>query len=193
VITAEGMSRLVNPGDFDTAILFGDAATATIVADLAHSPRPLGRLHRPLVSAKGEAGQVIRVPSPGDGFFTMDGRRVYAEAVRQMTATLQAACASCNLSPQDLSLVVPHQANAKILEDVRRRLGLPPERLATTIDWSGNTSSSSIPLCLAEFDRRGTLPGGMIGLTAFGGGFTFGAALLEMPRRPDSTTPSLND
>jgi len=185
VITAEGMSRLVNPGDFDTAILFGDAATATIVADLAHSPRPLGRLHRPLVSAKGEAGQVIRVPGPGDGSFTMDGLVVYAEAVRRMTGMLQAACASCNLNPEDLSLVVPHQANAKILEAVRQRLGIPPERLATTIDWSGNTSSSSIPLCLADFERCGALPGGMIGLTAFGGGFTFGAALLETPRRPD--------
>ncbi len=193
VITAEGMSRMVNPSDFDTAILFGDAATATIVADPAHSSRPLGRLHRPLVSAKGDGAQVISVPGAGNGFFKMDGLRVYAEAVRQMTAMLQAACASRNLSPQDLSLVVPHQANAKILEDVRQRLGLPMERLATTIDWSGNTSSSSIPLCLADFDRCGALPGGMIGLTAFGGGFTFGAALLEMPRRPHSTTPSFND
>jgi len=186
VITAEGMSRLPDPNDFDTAILFGDAATATIVGGPGHCQRPLGRLHRPIISAKGEAGHVIRVPAEGNGYFAMDGLRVYAEAVRQMTATLQTACASRNLTPQDLSLVVPHQANAKILEDVRQRLGLPRERLATTIDWSGNTSSSSIPLCLADLERRGAMPGGMIGLTAFGGGLTFGAALLEAPQRPGS-------
>jgi 2-oxoisovalerate dehydrogenase E1 component len=185
VITAEGMSRMTDPRDFDTAILFGDAATATIVGGPGHCDRPMGRLHRPLVSAKGEAGNVVRVPAAGTGFFAMDGLRVYSEAVRRMTAMLQAACALRNLKPQDLSLVVPHQANAKILEDIRQRLDLPRDRLATTIDWSGNTSSSSIPLCLADFERRGGLPPGMIGLTAFGGGLTFGAALLEVPGRPE--------
>jgi 2-oxoisovalerate dehydrogenase E1 component len=187
VITAEAMSRVIDPSDFDTAVLFGDAATATIVADRGHARRPLGLLHRPVISAKGDSGPVIRIPAQGAGYFAMDGRRVYAEAVRQMTVMLQAACESRHLSPQELRLVVPHQANAKILNDVGLRLGLAPERVATTIDWTGNTSSSSIPLCLADLDRRAALPEGMIGLAAFGGGFTAGAALLEVSRRASPT------
>jgi 2-oxoisovalerate dehydrogenase E1 component len=188
VITAEAMSRLVNPSDFDTAVLFGDAATATIVAESRETKKPLGSLHRPIISAKGDSGQVIRIPAQGAGFFAMDGLRVYAEAVRQMTVMLQAACASCDLSPQKLSLVVPHQANAKILNDVRLRLGLPPESVASTIAWTGNTSSSSIPVCLADLARRGALPDGTIGLTAFGGGFTAGAALLVVSQRCEAAT-----
>ena len=183
VITAEAMSRVVDPGDFDTAIVFGDAATATLVAGEAYSDVPLARLYRPVLSAKGEPGRVIRVPARGDDYFAMDGLRVYGEAVRQMPAMLQMACASRGLTPQDLSLVVPHQANAKIMEDVRRRLGIAPERVASTVAWTGNTSSSSIPLCLAEIDRRGAWPSGTIGLTAFGGGYTFGAAILETQAR----------
>jgi len=183
VITAEGMSRVVDPGDFDTAIVFGDAATATIVAGAGHSDRPLARLYRPVLSAKGESGQVIRLPAPGGGHFAMDGRRVYAEAVRQMTGMLETACAARGLTPRDLSMVVPHQANAKIMEDVRLRLGVDPDRVASTVAWTGNTSSSSIPLCLADLDRRGAWPSGTIGLTAFGGGYTFGAAILETPPR----------
>src|SRR5262249_31126476 len=115
IVTAEGMSQMADPSDFDTAILFGDAATATIVAGTAHAPGRLGRLHRPIISAKGEAGHVIHVPPPGTGYFRMDGLRVYAEAVRQMTAMIQKACKARGLEPRDLSLIVPHQANAKIL------------------------------------------------------------------------------
>ncbi len=84
----------------------------------------------------------------------MDGLRVYAEAVRHMTGMLQTACAARGLMPRDLSMVVPHQANAKIMEDVRMRLGVELERVASTVAWTGNTSSSSIPLCLADLDRR---------------------------------------
>ncbi len=183
VVTAEGMSRVVDPGDFDTAIIFGDAATATIIAGAGYCDRALARLHRPFLSAKGEAGKVIRVPGPGGGHFAMNGLRVYAEAVRHMTGMLQTACASRGLTPRDLSLVVPHQANAKIMEDVRLRLGVDPEQVASTVAWTGNTSSSSIPLCLADLHRRGAWPSGTIGLTAFGGGYTFGAAILETPPR----------
>jgi 2-oxoisovalerate dehydrogenase E1 component len=181
VITAEALSRVVDPGNFDTAIIFGDAATATIVAGAGSSGRPLARLHRPILSAKGEAGQVIRVPGAGGGHFAMNGLRVYGEAVRHMIGMLQTACTARGLTPQDLSMVVPHQANAKIMEDVRRRLAIAPERVASTVAWTGNTSSSSIPLCLADLNRRGAWPSGTIGLTAFGGGYTFGAAILETP------------
>jgi 2-oxoisovalerate dehydrogenase E1 component len=183
VITAEALSGLVDPDDFDTAIVFGDAATATLLGSAGTTETPLARIHRPVISAKGEPGQVIRVPVRGDGHFFMDGRRVYSEAVRQMTGMLQAACAARGLTPRDLSLLVPHQANAKIMADVRDRLGVEPDRVASTIAWTGNTSSSSIPLCLADLHRRGAWPSGTIGLTAFGGGYTFGAAIMETVAR----------
>jgi 3-oxoacyl-[acyl-carrier-protein] synthase III len=108
----------------------------------------------------------------------MDGLRVYAEAVRRMISLLGSACEVEGITPLDLDLIVPHQANARIINDIRIRLGLPADRAFIHLDEVGNTSSSSIPLALAALAGRGPLPGA-IGLTAFGGGFTFGAAVLR--------------
>lgn len=179
IVSTEALSPLADPDDFDTAILFGDAATATILhgPDAEGGDHAWGRLHRPVVSAKGEPGKVLVVPHPGQGFVRMDGLRVYAEAVRQMVAMLDRACEAAGLSRDDLDLVVPHQANARIITDVRKRMGLPPERVHVNIEHLGNTSSSTIPLCLA--DLASSHPATRLGLTAFGGGYTFGAAILE--------------
>ncbi len=182
IVTAEGMSRATDPDDFDTVILFGDAATATIVCGPDAKCRPFARFHRPIVSAKGEPGRIVRVPLPGTGYFGMEGLHLYVEAVRSMTAMLQKACEAEGVAVGDLSLIVPHQANGRIMSNLGMLLGLPSDRIASNIAWTGNTSSSSIPLCLADYRRRGPLPPGKIGLTAFGGGLTFGAALLEVPR-----------
>ncbi|RUL87364.1 thiamine pyrophosphate-dependent enzyme [Tautonia sociabilis] len=181
LITAEALSPLADPDDFDTAILFGDAATATLIAgplaDLG-SASCLGRLRRPVLSARGEPGEVLRVPAEGSGSLAMDGRRVYAEAVRRMIALLETACGAEGFAPSDLDLIVPHQANARIINDVRMRLKLPPDRAFLHLGEVGNTSSSSIPLALAALAGKGPMPR-RVGLTAFGGGFTFGAAVLR--------------
>jgi 2-oxoisovalerate dehydrogenase E1 component len=178
VVTAEALSPLADADDFDTAILFGDAATATLVSaeggDAAGEP--FGLLSRPVLSAKGEAGQVLRVPTPKNGSIQMEGLKVYAEAVRHMIGMLEQACSASGRSVSDLDLIVPHQANARIIGDIRMRLGLPPERLLIALSGVGNTSSSSIPLALAGLSDG--IPS-LVGLTAFGGGYTFGAAILE--------------
>jgi 2-oxoisovalerate dehydrogenase E1 component len=177
VVTAEALSTLTDPDDFDTAFLFGDAATATIVQGPEALDRPFGLLRRPILSAKGEPGRILRVPAAGGGHVHMEGLHVYAEAVRQMIAMLGRACDDAGLTPQDLDLVVPHQANARIIGDIRLRLNLPKERMVVNLGEVGNTSSSSIPAALAGLAELGA--GRRIGLTAFGGGYTFAAAVLE--------------
>lgn len=180
VVSAEALSPQADPDDFDTAILFGDAATATVVSGPESGDSvPFGRLQRPVLSAKGERGKILRVPAPGGEFLSMDGLQVYAEAVRQMIGMLERACADSGVPMQELDMVVPHQANARIIDDIRRRLQLPPERMFVNIRELGNTSSSSIPLGLAALAGQGFT--GRVGLTAFGGGYTFGAAVLELP------------
>jgi 2-oxoisovalerate dehydrogenase E1 component len=177
VVTADALSTLTDPDDFDTAFLFGDAATATIVQGPDAIDRPFALLRRPHLAAKGEAGRILRVPAAGTGHLRMEGLHVYAEAVRQMIAMLARACDEQGLTPQDLDLVVPHQANARIIGDIRARLNLPAERMYLNLGEVGNTSSSSIPACLAEVVALGA--GKRVGLTAFGGGYTFAAAILE--------------
>src|SRR5690606_14391732 len=141
LVTAEALASLADPDDFDTAILFGDAATATLIggpkADLPGVPA-LGRLRRPVLSARGEPGDVLRVPAEGDGHIRMDGLRVYAEAVRRMISLLESACEAEGLPPADLDLLVPHQANARIIADIRMRLKLPPERAFIHLGEVGN-------------------------------------------------------
>ena len=185
LVTAEALSPLADPDDFDTAILFGDAATATLIggpgADLGSSAI-LGRLRRPVLSARGEPGDVLRVPAQGNGYLRMDGLRVYAEAVRRMISLLESACEAEGIAAGDLDLIVPHQANARIINDIRTRLKLSPDRALIHMQEIGNTSSSSIPVALSHLATLGPLPR-TIGLTAFGGGFTFGAALLRGDRQ----------
>ena len=122
---------------------------------------------------------LMRVPLPREGAkVSMDGRRIFAEAVRRMGGMLAQACEQSGLALADLDLIVPHQANGRIIEAMRTRLKLAPERVWNEIRLQGNTSSSSIPLALDSVLRRGDT-GRRIGLCAFGAGFTFAGAVLE--------------
>ncbi|HIA20004.1 MAG TPA: beta-ketoacyl-ACP synthase 3 [Planctomycetaceae bacterium] len=175
VVTAEVLSPLLNPDDFDTAILFGDATTATILYGESHFDQAMARLHRPELSAKGEDGSTLSVPFPHDGFIQMKGRKVFTEAVRSMISSLTRVCQRKGIQVNDLNLIVPHQANQRIIDAIQSRV---EPQVFSNIRHHGNTSSSSIPLCLNEL-----LPhcesGQQLGLCAFGGGFTFGAGILE--------------
>src|SRR4029079_6628624 len=111
VVTAEVLSPLVNRSDFDTAILFGDATSATVLYGEAHYEQAKARLYRPDLSAKGEDGTTLSVPLLHSGFIQMKGQRVFAEAVRSMIASLNRVCDQQQLAVNDLNLVVPHQAN----------------------------------------------------------------------------------
>jgi len=175
VVTAEVLSPLLDPEDFDTTILFGDATSATVLYGEAHFDRARARLHRPELSAKGEDGSTLTVPLLHDGYIQMKGRRVFSEAVRLMVTSLNRACDREGLRVQDLSLVIPHQANQRIIDAIQSRIGV---RVYSNIRKYGNTSSTSIPLCLSDV-LPATKKGERLGLCAFGGGFTFGACILQ--------------
>ncbi len=179
LVTSEVLSPLLDGSDFSTSVIFGDAASATVLGGHASFDRCRLRLHRPELAAEGEPGRYLTVPTFGSGdAIHMDGVKVFSGAVRRMGAALKRACRSHQLSVNDLDLVIAHQANQRILDAVGQRLKLPPERLYSNVRDLGNTSSSTIPICLAEIFPA-LRSGQKIGLAAFGGGFTFGAALLE--------------
>ncbi len=179
VVTAETLSPVLNREDPGTLFLFGDAATATLVRRAGPGDGPRVRLHRPVLSAKGEEPKVLFVPFPGRGCVEMEGQQVFRVAVRRMVEMLERACDEAGIRVDDLALVVPHQANNRIIESIRQRIKLPPERMFNHIRKYGNTSSNTIPLALQQ-----ALPdqahGARVGLCAFGGGFTFGAAILDV-------------
>jgi 3-oxoacyl-[acyl-carrier-protein] synthase III len=177
VLTAEAMSRFVDPHDFDTVVVFGDAVTATVV----HGPERAGDspllLHRPVLSASGDDGSVIRHgPEVADHLF-MDGPRVYTRAVREMLRMLDRAAGASGTSTADLLHVIPHQANGRIISSVQARSGLPEDRFVVNVENWGNTSSSTIPIAISE--HLATSPEGLGGLVAFGAGLTSGAAIVE--------------
>jgi 3-oxoacyl-(acyl-carrier-protein) synthase III len=176
IITTEIMSQAVDPHDFGTSILFGDAATATLLHGCESSAPSRFRLAAPLAFCLAEDGTAVSLPCGGT--LRMRGREVFSEAVRNMGTILEDACVASGIDVTDLAWVVPHQANERITEALRSRLPVRPERVYSNIRCRGNTASSSVPLCLAELRAR-LSPGDLIGLCAFGGGFTLGAAILE--------------
>ncbi len=180
LITSEVLSPRLNMSDAGTAPIFGDAATATVLGGSASSVagNALAAVDRPVIAAKGESGEALRVPSETELPVTMDGPKVYLEAVKAMMETLSASAEKAERRPDSLDLYVPHQANQRIINAIRQRMKLEPHRMYSNIADNGNTSSSTIPLCLAEL-LPDHAPGEYWGLTAFGGGFTYGATLLR--------------
>ena len=179
VLTTETMRRVTDINDPSTSPIFADAATATILTTSLKDNGGIAVLHRPIISARGENGAALRVPLPQEGaYIHMDGKKIFVEAVRRMISMLGAACESSKMALTDLDLIVPHQANGRIIEAIRTRLKLPPERVWNEIRFTGNTSSSSIPLALDTIFCQPN-SGNRIGLCAFGAGFTFGGAILD--------------
>jgi 3-oxoacyl-[acyl-carrier-protein] synthase-3 len=179
VCGAEALSRITDKEDRSTAILFGDAAAAVVVArgdlELGCAAFELGSdgIHSDLLYADADE-RLIR----------MEGREVYRHAVRRMVEATQAALRRCHLNATDLDLFVAHQANARIVEAAADELGLPRERVALNVDHVANTSSASIPLALCEAERNGTLHAGdRVGLAAFGAGFVWGAGIVSWKER----------
>ena len=183
VLTTETMRRIVNGDDPSTSPIFADAASATVVSASSGRRRGLATLHRPVLSAEADTNYALQVPLPGSGkYVRMDGKRIFTVAIKRMTEMLQRAGSQSQLAIADLDLIVPHQANGRMIEAMRLRLALPPERVWNEIRMHGNTSSSSIPLALDTVLRLDT-GAQRIGLCAFGAGFTFGGAVLDKPGR----------
>lgn len=180
LINTEVLSPRVDMSDFGTAPIFADASTASLILGSALAARASKGfwVHRPIIGAQGEDGSALRVPAGPREFIVMDGPRVYLEAVKWMTASSQQALDQAKLTVEDISLVIPHQANQRIINAVRQKLHIPAERVFSNIRENGNTSSCTIPIGLNDVWQR-IKPSDRILLVAFGGGFTYGAGILE--------------
>jgi 2-oxoisovalerate dehydrogenase E1 component len=177
VVTAEAMSHISHPTDYFATTHYSDAASATILYGSELDASLWARLRRPVIGARGEDGKALRVELEGERRVVMDGKTALTEAVPRMVDALRRACDEADIRPSDLELVIPHQGSHTMIHGLRMRLNLPEEKVFNNLKIHGNSSSSSIPLCLLELAERGNFTG-RIGLSAFGGGFTFGAAII---------------
>lgn len=189
VIGSETLSRLINWKDRSTCILFGDGAGAFV---LQASDDPGGFLSG-VMRSDGSGGNLLNVPAGGsarptsletvhDGlhFIQMNGREVYRFATRVMSQATQEAVAKAKLTMDDIKLVVPHQANMRIIEAAAKGLSIPMDRCFVNLDRYGNTSTASIPIATVEAIQRGLIsPGDRIVFVGFGAGLTWGAAVIE--------------
>ncbi len=181
VIGSETFSRILDWEDRTTCVLFGDGAGA-IVLGAEESDRGVlaTRLH-----ADGRHNDLLYVdggPSTTGtvGKLRMKGREVFRHAVVNLAAVMNEALEVAGLTAEDVDWVVPHQANARILDATARKLGLPPEKVVVTVDQHANTSAASVPLALDTAVKDGRIkPGDVIVLEAMGGGFTWGASVLR--------------
>lgn len=182
VIGAELFSRIIDWDDRTTAALFGDGAGAVVLEAREGGERGIlaSRLH-----ADGQYNDLLYVDGgPGStgevGKLRMAGREVFRHAVVNLAAVVHEVLADAGLAAADIDWVIPHQANARILDATARKLGLAPEKMIMTVDRHANTSAASVPLALDVAVRDGRIrEGDLCLLEAMGGGFTWGAVLLR--------------
>jgi 3-oxoacyl-[acyl-carrier-protein] synthase-3 len=187
VVGAEVLSRITNWHDRTTCVLFGDGAGAAVVQPVAR-----GGIEGFELGADGSGGPDLCVPAGGSRrpitadtladeaqFITMNGAEVYRFATRVMVTSAEELLAACDASVDDVDLYVPHQANKRIVDHAVKNLGFDPEKVVMNIDRYGNTSSASIPLCLAEAQAAGRLrEGARVLMSAVGAGLTWGSVYL---------------
>ncbi|HKV96750.1 MAG TPA: beta-ketoacyl-ACP synthase III [Gammaproteobacteria bacterium] len=185
IVGGETLSRMTDYTDRGTCVLFGDGAGA-VVLQPADQPGIIStHLH-----ADGQYADLLYFPSGvskkpqdflgGRDFIRMKGNEVFKIAVRKLGDIVVEALAANHMPPEQLDWLVPHQANLRIIEATARKLKMPMERVILTIQEHGNTSTASVPLALDVAVRDGRIKRGQtILLEAFGGGFTWGAALIR--------------
>ena len=183
VIGAETLSRIVDWSDRNTCVLFGDGAGAVVLegsADKTDSGilsvllRSDGRYRDLFLSS----GGVPRTQTAG--FIHMEGREVFRHAVENMAQIAKDVLQQQRLTPADIDYLVPHQANVRIIEATRTKLGLPADKVILTLQQQGNTSAASIPLALHTGIRSGRIQrGDLLLLESMGGGLTWGAGLIR--------------
>ena len=183
VVGAEVFSRILDWNDRGTCVLFGDGAGAVILrAD--SKPGIMGTI----LHADGSHAGILSVPGQvcggnvtGHPFLKMDGPAVFKFAVRVLDEVAREVLEMCNVRVSELDWLIPHQANVRILEATAKRLGIEPEKVVVTVDIHGNTSAASVPLALDVAVRDGRVKrGDKVMLQGVGGGFTWGAVLVEM-------------
>lgn len=185
LIGAETLSRITDWNDRNTAVLFGDGGGALVL-----ETRPgQGQLLAWDLGLDGSARDILK--SEVGGTIEMDGREVFKRAVRAMVDSAARTLQRVKVRPEDIKLLVPHQANIRIIQAACDRLGIERERAAIVLRETGNTSSASIPLALVGAIQDGRLEDGdLVLLTGFGAGMTWGSALLRWQQIPASAADS---
>lgn len=182
VVGAEVFSRILDWSDRGTCVLFGDGAGAVVI-EASETPGIIATAlhadgsHHPILCVPGgvASGQVI-----GDPFLRMDGQAVFKFAVKVLGDVANEVLDSAGLDAASVDWLIPHQANIRIIQATAKRLGMSMEKVITTVEKHGNTSAASIPLALDLAVRDGRIQRGhRIVIEGVGGGFTWGAALIE--------------
>ncbi len=187
LIGVETLSRIVDYSDRNTCVLFGDGAGAAVIQPCA----PGDGILAISIQSDGVLGDVLEIPAGGSRlpasaetvaarghYIKMRGRELFKIAVRAMEDSLRNALELSELPVDEIDVLIPHQANRRIIDAVRQRLGTPPDKVVVNIERYGNTSSASIPISLDEVVREGRVkPGDHVGFVAFGGGATWGASI----------------
>lgn len=199
VIGADTLTRIVDFTDRSTCVLFGDGAGA-VVLKAADEPGVLGMV----LGSDGTGGQLLCVPAGGSArpcteetlaerqhYLQMAGNEVYKFAVRVIPRATLEALERSGLGVNDLTWLVPHQANQRIIDTVADRLDMPHERVFSNVATTGNTSAASIPLALDDLYTSGRLsPGDVVGLVGFGAGLTWGGAIVRWTMESPAATPA---
>jgi 3-oxoacyl-[acyl-carrier-protein] synthase-3 len=177
VIGSETLSRIVDWDDRSTAVLFADGAGAVVIEAADDGGKGSHLLGWDL-GCDGSARSILDADI--GGYIHMEGREVFRRAVRVMIDSGKRAMEQAGVSAHDIALVVPHQANIRIIESANAKLGLPMDRTALVLEHTGNTSSASIPLALVHAIDSGRLsPGDLIMFVGFGAGMTWASAILR--------------
>ncbi len=193
VIGSETMSRVIDWQDRSTCVLFGDGAGAVVIQAAREENRPAGDIESVVLRSDGAKGDYLMIPAGGSKapaseqtvrdrqhFIHMNGPEVFKGAVRGMAEACVEAVRQADLRLEQVDLMVAHQANSRIIEGVRNRLALPPEKVFQNLQRYGNTSGASIPIALYDAVREGAIkPGMRVAVAGFGGGFAWGAAIIK--------------
>lgn len=195
LLGSERLTPYLDLNNRDTAVLFGDGSGAVIIeaTDTDAGVQSInvgsdGNLAGAL-TVEGAGSSWMEVPTPVQ--VVMDGREVFRNAVVGMGAAAEKALDDAGWSVEDVDLLIPHQANIRIIDATTKRLGIDPDKVYTNIDAYGNTSAATIPIALSEAVDRGRLkPGAKLVLVAFGAGLTWGATAIRWGQRIDPESVS---
>ncbi len=184
VVGAETFSRILDWTDRSTCVLFGDGAGAVVLeAQPQHGSRDDRGVLATMIRSDGRFEELLYVDGgPGStktvGHLRMNGREVFRHAVQKISGVIEETLVATGYAADEIDLYVPHQANARILDGIGKKLGVAPEKIVKTLDRHGNTSAASIPLALnAAFEDHRLREGSLVLMEAMGGGFTWGAVL----------------
>jgi 3-oxoacyl-[acyl-carrier-protein] synthase-3 len=172
IIGGETLTKIVDYTDRNTCVLFGDGAGAMII-EPAYSERNKAYFFN---AARGDTNNILTVVSK----IKMDGKKVYQFAVDAMEQAIGKVLDESGLDISEIDQIIPHQANERIIQSVSKSMGIPLEKFMLNLSQYGNTSAASIPITISEYFDREDIKGQKILLVGFGGGFTWGSAILQL-------------